>query len=198
METEPPLDPDRLEGIVAFLQAAERLKDTLRSGSTSGGRRESTAEHTWRLCLLAMLLEPDLEGLDLAKLLKLCLIHDLGEAISGDVPATDQSLADGRVARERADMATLCAPLPPDLRTALMALWDDYAGAGSREARLAKGLDKIETLFQHAIGANASGFDYGFNLRYGTAQTATHPLLRQIRARADRATRARMQAEGRS
>lgn len=198
MDTEPPLDPDRLEGIVAFLQAAERLKDTLRSGGTSGGRRESTAEHTWRLCLLAMLLERELEGLDLAKLLKLCLIHDLGEAISGDVPATDQSLADGRVARERADMATLCAPLPADLRIALMALWDDYAGAGSAEARLAKGLDKIETVLQHAIGANGPGFDYGFNLGYGTAQTATHPLLRQIRARADRATRARMQAEGES
>jgi putative hydrolase of HD superfamily len=172
------------------------LKDTLRSGSTSGGRRESTAEHTWRLCLLAMLLERDLENLDLGKLLKLCLIHDLGEAISGDAPATDQSLTDGRVARERADMATLCAPMLTDLRIELTALWDDYAGAGSPEARLAKGLDKIETVLQHAIGANGPGFGYGFNLRYGTAQTATHPLLRQIRARADRATRARTDAEG--
>ena len=83
----PELDEDRLTGILAFLQAAEQLKDTLRSGTTRRGRPESTAEHSWRLTLMVMLFEKELIGLDLTRLLKLSIVHDLGEAISGDVPA---------------------------------------------------------------------------------------------------------------
>lgn len=188
-----PMDSARLDGVIAFLQGAERLKDTLRSGATSGGRRESAAEHSWRLALLALLLDRDLGAVDRLKVLKLCLVHDLGEAISGDIPAVDQSPDDGRAARERADMATLCAPLPADLSADLLALWDEYAAAATPEAKLAKGLDKIETVLQHAIGANDPGFDYAFNLGYGQDRTAALPLLRQIRARADAATRARME-----
>lgn len=191
-----PMDSARLDGVIAFLQAAERLKDTLRSGATSGGRRESAAEHSWRLALLALLLDRDLGAVDRLKVLKLCLVHDLGEAISGDTPAVDQRPDDGRAARERADMATLCAPLPTDLSADLLALWDEYAAAATPEAKIAKGLDKIETVLQHAIGANDPGFDYAFNLGYGRERTAALPLLRQIRARADDATRARMDEPG--
>lgn len=191
-----PMDSARLDGVIAFLQAAERLKDTLRSGATSGGRRESAAEHSWRLALLALLLDRDLGAVDRLKVLKLCLVHDLGEAISGDTPAVDQRPDDGRAARERADMATLCAPLPADLSADLLALWDEYAAAATPEAKIAKGLDKIETVLQHAIGANDPGFDYAFNLGYGRERTAALPLLRQIRARADDATRARMDEPG--
>lgn len=191
-----PMDSARLDGVIAFLQAAERLKDTLRSGATSGGRRESAAEHSWRLALLALLLDRDLGAVDRLKVLKLCLVHDLGEAISGDTPAVDQRPDDGRAARERADMATLCAPLPADLSEDLLALWDEYAAAATPEAKIAKGLDKIETVLQHAIGANDPGFDYAFNLGYGRERTAALPLLRQIRARADDATRARMDEPG--
>lgn len=185
--------PDRLAGILAFLQGAERLKDTLRSGLTSGGRPESTAEHSWRLALMIVLFARDLPGLDLERLLKLALIHDLGEAISGDVPATLQAPDDGREARERADMQALCAPLPADLRAELLELWEDYAAARSPEARLAKGFDKLETILQHATGAAPPGFDHGFNLGYGRERTDAHPLLRAIREAADAATRARMQ-----
>lgn len=191
-----PMDSARLDGVIAFLQAAERLKDTLRSGATSGGRRESAAEHSWRLALLALLLDRDLGAVDRLKVLKLCLVHDLGEAISGDTPAVDQRPDDGRAARERADMATLCAPLPADLSEDLLALWDEYAAAATPEAKIAKGLDKIETVLQHAIGANDPGFDYAFNLGYGRERTAALPLLRQIRAKADDATRARMDEPG--
>ncbi|WP_339947270.1 HD domain-containing protein [uncultured Albimonas sp.] len=187
-----PIDPDRLAGILAFLQGAERLKHTLRSGFTSGGRPESTAEHSWRLALMIALFARDLPGVDLERLLKLALVHDLGEAISGDVPATAQRADDGREARERADMQTLCAPLPEDLRAQMLDLWEEYAAAATPEARLAKGFDKLETILQHAAGANPADFDYAFNLAYGTERTDAHPLLRAIREAADRATRARM------
>lgn len=190
---DPPLPaPADLAGIVAFLQAAERLKDTLRSGHSAGGRPESTAEHTWRLCLLALLLDRHLPGIDMLKLLRLCVVHDLGEAVSGDIPATEQAAGDGKAARERADLAMLAAPLPVPERDAILALWDEYDAARTPEAVLAKGLDKIETVLQHAIGANPAGFDYGFNLTYGAERTAAHPVLAALRGLADAATRARM------
>lgn len=188
------VEPARLRGIVEFLQAAERLKDTLRSGATAGGRTESVAEHSWRLCLMVMLFEQELAGLDHHRLLKLCVIHDLGEAVSGDVPAIHQTAGDGKAGQERADLVALCAGLSGDLRGEIIDLWDEYNSAATPEAILAKGFDKLETMLQHAVGRNVAGFDYAFNLSYGVAQTGRHPLLRQIRSLVDDATRARLGA----
>ena len=187
------IDARRLTGIISFVQAAEQLKDTLRSGRTAQGRPESTAEHSWRLCLMVMMFERELAGYDLLRLLKLCLVHDLGEAIHGDIPAVEQHNDPDRPARERADLVTLCAPLPADLRNALVELWDDYASARSEEAVLAKGFDKLETMLQHLVGRNAPDFDYGFNLGYAVTQTDRHPLLREIRKVVDAQTRERLE-----
>ena len=187
------VEPERLGGMLSFLQAAERLKDTLRSGRTRQGRAESTAEHTWRLCLMAMLFDRELEGIDHLKLLRLLVVHDLGEAISGDVPAVEQHGDPHRAERERADLISLCSPLPADLRDTIVRLWDDYAAGGSPEAVLAKGFDKIETMMQHLIGSNDPSFDYAFNLTYGRAQTDKHPLLRQIRRYVDAETSERIE-----
>src|SRR4051812_41832613 len=112
MSSDQPVDPARLEGIVDFLQSASALKDTLRTGRTANGRQESTADHSWRLSLLALLLADDLESIDLVRLFQLCLAHDLAEAITGDVPAPCQDAADGRKEREREALRILCAPLP--------------------------------------------------------------------------------------
>jgi putative hydrolase of HD superfamily len=182
---QPTIEPERLGGILDFVQAAERLKDTLRSGRTRQGRVESTAEHTWRLCLMAMLFDRELAGIDHLKLLRLLVVHDLGEAISGDIPAIEQDGGPHRAERERADLISLCSPLPGDLRDTIVKLWDDYAAGVSPEAVLAKGFDKIETMMQHLIGRNDPSFDYAFNLTYGRTQTEKHPLLRQIRSVVD-------------
>ncbi len=189
---EPVPDPGRLTGIIAFLQQAEALKDTLRSGHTGRGRAESSAEHTWRLCLMAMLFEKELQGADMARLLKLCIVHDLGEAISGDVPAIHQTADDGRILRERLDFISLCVSLPDDLAEEMLDLWDEYSAGETPEAVLAKGLDKIETILQHVRGLNPTDFDYAFNLGYGRERTDKHPLLKAVRGLADDLTRARM------
>jgi putative hydrolase of HD superfamily len=180
---------DRLTGILDFLQASEQLKDTLRSGATRKGRTESTAEHSWRLALMILLFERDLKGLDVPKLLKLSLVHDLGEAISGDVPAPFQTPGDDRAARERRDFQTLCTPLPRDLATDLLALFDEYAAAESPEARLAKAFDKLETMLQHLLMPTRAAVFYDFNLGYGRDRTDCSPLTRQIRDRVDAQTR---------
>ena len=110
------MTPATLNGILTFLKQAEALKHTLRSGFLSDGRAESTAEHSWRLCLMAMLVAQDYPDMDALKLIKICLVHDLGEAIGGDIPATQQVAGRNKSADERADLLTLTALLPEAMR----------------------------------------------------------------------------------
>ena len=79
---------------IDFLHVAERLKDNTRHSTTSQGRPESVAEHSWRVALMAMLLSGEAEGVDLNKVLRMCVIHDLGEAITGDIPSFWKTEAD--------------------------------------------------------------------------------------------------------
>ena len=188
--------PDELEGVLTFLRAAERLKTVTRSGWTSAGEPESVAEHTWRLCLMAMVLYDRAPGIDFARLLRMCLIHDLGEAIRGDVPAPAQVAGPDKAAGERADLLELTSSLPGDLRQDILELWDEYEAAQSPEARVAKGLDKLETILQHTQGRNPPDFDYTFNLGYGQRYTATDPVLAALRARLDAETARRANALG--
>ena len=183
-------------GALSFLREAEKLKDVLRSSHTSTGRPESTAEHTWRLCLMAIVFADAFDGIDLAKLLKICVIHDLGEALNGDVPAVEQAKDASKSARERADLRELADALDESKRAEIMALWDEYENASSFEGVLAKGLDKLETILQHSQGRNPADFDYEFNLSYGRKQTSAHPLLATIRDVLDQGTRARLPRQG--
>jgi len=185
---------EQLDGILDFLRATERLKVVTRSAYTSEGKQETVAEHSWRLCLMALVLRDEFPDVDLGKLLAMCVVHDLGEAIGGDVPAPEQArrrAADPgatKAAQEREDLLTLLAPLPPSVRETITALWDEYEAATSPEARAAKGLDKLETILQHTQGANPRGFDYRFNLGYGRAFTDGHPAIVKLRAALDRET----------
>lgn len=183
--------PKDLAGILDFLRAAERLKDTVRSGYTSEGRRESVAEHTWRLCLMALLLEDQYPEVEFSRLIKICIIHDLGEALGGDIPAPDQSTAGAKSGDERRDLIKLIEPLPAALATEIVDLWDEYEDAHTPEARLAKALDKLETILQHNQGKNPPDFDYEFNLAYGQKFTSDDPIIAKIRAVLDEETKRR-------
>ena len=183
-----------LDGILEFLRATERLKVVTRSAYTSEGNPESVAEHSWRLCLMALVLRDEFPEVDLGKLLAMCVVHDLGEAIGGDVPAPEQArrraLDPGatKATQEREDLLTLLAPLPASVRQTITSLWDEYEAATSAEARAAKALDKLETILQHTQGANPADFDYRFNLGYGRGFTDGHPAIVRLRAVLDRET----------
>ncbi|MBL4802597.1 MAG: HD domain-containing protein [Emcibacter sp.] len=174
-----------LSSILNFLRAAEPLKDTLRSAYTAKGRAESTAEHSWRLCLMALLFEDQYPELDILKLIKICIIHDLGETIGGDIPAVDQIPGTDKNQLERQDLTELLTPLPENLSSKILSLWDDYDQAKSPEARLAKALDKLETLLQHTQGQNPPDFDYTFNLHYGKKYTDYDEVTQKLRATID-------------
>ncbi len=184
-----------LTRILDFLRAAEALKTVTRSAWTTAGQPESVAEHTWRLCLMALVLHGHAPDLDFARLIRICIVHDLGEAIGGDIPAPEQAQRSlGKSADERRDLLQLVDVLPEPQRTEIVALWDEYEAAATPEARFAKGLDKLETILQHTQGENPPGFDYRFNLEYGRRHTAGHALLEALRAMLDEATDARARA----
>jgi len=180
-----------LLGILDFLRAAEALKHTTRVAWTSTGQQESVAEHTWRLCLMALVLAPRFPGVDVGKLLRICIVHDLGEAIGGDISAKLQVAMPNKAEQERRDLLQLTEPLPAHTRAEIVALWDEYEQAASLEARLAKGLDKLETILQHNQGAMPDDFDFRFNLQYGAKYTTDDPILRTIRAVLDEETERR-------
>jgi putative hydrolase of HD superfamily len=195
--------PD-LAPLLDVLRAAERLKHTTRNAYTADGAVETVAAHTWRVAFMALLVAPHFPEVEVGRLVQICLVHDLGEAISGDVPAPEQERrraldpTHDKAAEERADLLTLLAPLAPADRDRLLALWDEYEANATPEARLAKALDKLETILQHVQGANPPGFDYRYNLEYGRRYTTGHPLLEALRAELDLATEARAQAADRA
>jgi putative hydrolase of HD superfamily len=178
----------------AVMRGAGGLKDAMRSAFTQAGRPEDAAAHSWRLALLALALEESRPDLDAAKVLALCVVHDLPEAEVGDTPAIAGADPAAKSAAERDGLARLLAEAPAALRARLSALWEEYEAGETAEARWVKALDKIETLMTHAEGANPPDFDYAFNLDYGRLATDREPLASALRALVDEETRAR--AEG--
>jgi putative hydrolase of HD superfamily len=92
----------------------------------------------------------------------------------------------------------LVSPLPPALRTEIIAVWDEYESATTPEARLAKALDKLQTILQHTQSRNPPDFDYRFNVGYGREQTAGPPVIAALREILDRETERRAAETGRS
>ncbi len=184
-----PMITDEILGILQFLREAERLKNVYRTSWTSGGQPESTASHTWRLCLSALVFAKQFSEVNIERLLKICIIHDLGEAIGGDIPAIHQDANAPKAGQERADLITLLQPLSSDLQHEIVELWDEYEAATTPEANVAKALDKLETLMQHNQGDNPPDFDYLFNISYARKFTDAVPLIAEIRKIVDEETR---------
>ncbi|MEN7343278.1 MAG: HD domain-containing protein [Pseudomonadota bacterium] len=185
------MDHRDLLGRLEFLRAAEQLKDTLRSAYTKNGRTESTAEHSWRLTLFAMTFADQFPDLDEIRVLKTCVLHDLGECVNGDIPAPQQDPSVPKSDAERRDFISVIASLPASIRADYLDLWDDYENGTTAEARLVKALDKLETILQHNQGKNPEDFDYAFNLGYGRGATDAWSLTATIRDLLDQQTSAR-------
>ncbi len=132
---------------LAILHVAERLKDTPRHCTTSQGRIESVAEHSWRVSLMAYMLRHEFPELNMDKVVDMCLIHDLGECFTGDIPTFIKTETD----RETEDSLLFrwVASLPKELSEDFSALYREMDEQQSPEAKLYKALDKLEALIQH-------------------------------------------------
>ena len=130
-----------------ILHVAERLKDTPRHCTTTNGRPESVAEHSWRVSLMASLLRHEFPDLDMDKVVNMCLIHDLGECFTGDIPAFVKTDADRKT--EDALLEQWVKSLPEELSSDISALYKEMEAQETAEAKLYKALDKLEALIQH-------------------------------------------------
>ncbi|MCA1060440.1 HD domain-containing protein [Rossellomorea aquimaris] len=143
-----------LFNILELIKLGEKLKYEMRHSWLSNGRQESVAEHTWRVSLMAMLIEPFLtEKVDSAKLLKMIIIHDLVEAEAGDIPAfdtmNDSAVKEQKVLNERKSIERIRYMLGNALGEELYELWYEFEEKETYEAKVANALDKLEAQIQH-------------------------------------------------
>lgn len=130
-----------------ILHVAERLKDTPRHCTTTKGRTESVAEHSWRISLMAFLLRHEFEDVDINKVVDMCLIHDLGECFTGDIPTFVKTDSDREVEDSLLDQWV--KTLPEELSKDISALYKEMDAQETKEAKIYKSLDKLEALIQH-------------------------------------------------
>ena len=145
---------EKIRSIIQVLKLAERLKFELRHSYTSSGRQESVAEHTWRMALMAVLIEPLLtQKVDTARLLKMIIIHDLVEAEAKDVSALDvlrnPEIKILKVAREKKAIENLQANLIATNGQEIYDLFYEFENKETYEAKVANALDKLEVQLQH-------------------------------------------------
>ena len=132
---------------ISFLNTIEKLKCNTRHSWTSSGRQESVAEHSWRLAVMAMLCADEYPGLDMNKVIKMCLIHDFGEAITGDIPAFWKT--EEHEKEEDRAVAHLLSLLPAGTREEFASLFAEMKAMDTGEAKLYKALDNLEVLVSH-------------------------------------------------
>ena len=184
----------RPERLFEILAVAERLKCNTRHSWTSTGRRESVAEHSWRLALTALFLRDEFPALDMDRVIRMCLIHDLGECFTGDIPSFLKSGGDEE--RERSALETWVASLPAPYSVELKTLYAEMDALETDEARLYKALDKLEAVIQHNESDIATWLprEYELNLTYADENVAFSDYLKRLREEIRRETRDKIAA----
>jgi putative hydrolase of HD superfamily len=191
MKTKAPLPLERLPGkqVLPLIEAYfefNHLKQLYRQGWLLRGvppeRCESVAEHTFGVALLAMLLaETHFPELDAGKVLRLALLHDFGEIYAGDITPFDGIDRVEKVRREQAGVTQVLAKLPQGER--YLALWEEYEGQNSPEARFVRQIDRLEMALQASVyerqglGDLSEFFDY---VRSFLSEPELQAILREL------------------
>lgn len=174
--------------LLQIMQVAEKLKCNTRHCYTSSGRKESVAEHSWALTLMAMLVEHEFPDADMNKVLRMCLIHDLGEAFTGDIPSFDKSETDERKEADILDEWVKQFPSPE--KEQWQALYAEMNALESTEAKIYKALDKMEALIQHDRSDLSTWIplEYELQFTYGKENVEFSEYMKALRAQIDAMT----------
>ena len=172
------MQPRRL---LEALSVAERLKDTTRHCYTSQGRHESVAEHSWMMTLMAFFLRDEFPEADMDKVIRMCIIHDLGEAFTGDIPAFDKTAEHEKT--EEARLNTWISTLPAHYAAEMTALYEEMAQRQTLEAKIYKAIDGMEAVIQHNLSDLSTWIplEYELNKTYANDKVAFSEYLTLLR-----------------
>lgn len=164
-----------------ILHTAEKLKDAARHCTTSQGRTESVAEHSWRMSLMALLLHSEFADVNMDKVVKMCVIHDLGECFTGDI-ATFIKTDDDRKTEDEL-LQRWVGSMPREVSADLSALFAEMQAQQTAEAKIYKALDKLEALIQHNESPleTWSENEYELNKTYALDTVAFSKWLTELR-----------------
>ena len=167
--------------LLEAMAVAVRLKDTTRHCYTEKGRHESVAEHCWMAALMAFFLQEEFPEADMDKVIRMCLIHDLGEAFTGDIPTFEKTEENERT--EEQLLREWVAALPKMCRDEMTALYDEMERRESLEARIYKAIDNLEAVIQHNFSDLSTWIprEYELNKTYGNDKVAFSPYLTALR-----------------
>jgi len=192
----------QISSILKVLQLAERLKFELRHSYLSSGRQESVAEHSWRMALMAVLIEPLLKTpVDTARLLKMILIHDLVEAEARDVSALDvlrdPSLRLQKEERERAAIENIRGALKETNGQEIYDLFYEFEHKQTYEARVANALDKLEVQLQHNHADLSTWEEIEYDMSYMMDRHVLFdPVLKELKDQIEAEAEEKMKAAG--
>ena len=163
------------------LSVAERLKDATRHSYTSGGRHESVAEHSWRAALMAYFLRDEFPEADMDKVIRMILIHDLGECFTGDIPVFNKTAEHEE--KEKELLYSWVKTLPHEFADEMLALYEEMEKRETIEARVFKAIDGMEAVLQHNISDIATWLpnEYELNQTYATDKVDFSEYLKEVR-----------------
>ena len=168
--------------LLDILAVAERLKDTLRHCYTSKGRHESVAEHSWMMTLMAFFMRDQFPEADMDKVIRMCIIHDLGECFTGDIPTFDKNKEDEKT--EEQLLKQWVDSLPEEYSQELRQLYSEMELRESREAKIYKAIDSLEALIQHNFSDISTWIpkEYSLNMTYADDKVEFSDYLKELRS----------------
>lgn len=167
--------------LLEAVSIAERLKDATRHCYTRNGRHESVAEHSWMMTLIAFFIKDEFPDVDMDKVIRMCIIHDLGEAFTGDIPTFEKTNANEKT--EETLLSDWVSTLPENQRVEMYSLYEEMKKRETIEAKIYKAIDSLEALIQHNISDLSTWIDreYELNKTYADDKVEFSDYLKELR-----------------
>lgn len=179
--------------LLKILNVAEKLKCNTRHCYTSSGRHESVAEHCWRTALMAMLLETEFPQADMNKVIKMILIHDLGEAFTGDIPCFNKTSKDE--VNESNVLDDWVKTFPEPEQKQWLELYAEMNALETQEAKIYKALDKMEAVIQHDESDLSTWIplEYELQFKYGLENVQFSDYMKNLKTEIDKITKSKIE-----
>lgn len=170
-----------IEKYLETIHTINKLKDTTRHCYTPGGRHESVAEHSWRMTMMAFFIRDEFPQADMDKVIRMCLIHDIGEVFTGDIPSFDKTNANEDT--EKVLLTNWVNDLPEPYKGEMTALYEEMEARETIEAKIYKVMDNLEAVISHNESDLATWIpkEFTLNLTYGEEKVGFSEYLTVFR-----------------